>query len=313
MVALRRWMCTLMILALCMSFMPGAVFAAEIRPTEETTLPTEETTAPTEETEAPTEESTEPTAETETPTEESTEPTEETTEPTEEEPVILSDPVQEEPKGWGLYFGQLHAHSELSDGTAPLETLYAQAAAAGLDFFAVTDRGESLSGSQEAAVDRDMREISPDWAAGKAAAAAASNRDFVGLYGFEMCWPREKRMGHITTFNTPGFASWQQPAYSEAGIGMDAYGSTLAGVPGAVSQFSHPGPQTGDFLGFSQYSASLDAVVQLLEVGTGENPYQYYTQALDYGWHVAPTCNQTNHYDAWGDFNVGRTVIQADF
>ena len=300
----KKGICLLLVSALCAGLVPGAVFAEETDPGEILAGPVEETTEPTEETTEPTEETTEPTEETTEPTEETTEPTEETTEPTES--------AEELPKGWGLYFGQLHSHSTVSDGKASVEELYAQAAGAGLDFFAVTDRGESIAGADSASLSQDMTELSPDWAEGKTAAAGATNRDFVGIYGFEMTWPREKAVGHIVTMNTPGFASWQQQVFSEAGSGLEAYGAALGAVPDSVSQFCHPGPESGDFRGFTQYSAGLDRVVQLLEVGTGKDAYRYYTQALDHGWHVAPTCNQTNQYGIWADFSVGRTVVQGE-
>lgn len=33
-----------------------------------------------------------------------------------------------------------------------------------------------------------------------------TGEDFVGLFGFEMTWPEDKQLGHISTFNTPGLA-----------------------------------------------------------------------------------------------------------
>lgn len=309
MASLRRRLCALMILALCMHFMPGAVFAAAAE---------EETAAAAEETTLPTETVTEPTEETTLPTETVTEPTEETTLPAEEAAEETTEPAQktvlpEQPKGWGLYFGQLHSHSDISDGAGTVEEAFAYAATVpNLDFFAVTDHSESISGSDTAVLTEDMTLHSADWAAGKAAAAAATNRDFVGIYGFEMSWYWEKKIGHINTFHTPGFASWKQPAFSEFAVGLENYAAALEALPRSVSQFNHPGTEYGDFQGFTQYSAAVDRAVQLLEVGSGKRAYAYYTQALDYGWHVAPTCNQNNHDADWGAADSGRTVVLAE-
>ena len=307
MVALRRWMCSLMILALCMNFMPGAVFAAD-EAAEETAISTEAATEPMEETTLPTDETTQPTEETTTPTEETTTPAEETEPPTEP-----AQPMEEAPKGWGLYFGQLHSHTDISDGTGTVEEAFTHAASVpNLDFFAVTDHSESISGADTALLTEDMTLRSADWAAGKAAAAAVTDRDFVGIYGYEMSWYDPKELGHINTFCTPGFVSWQQPAFFESATGLENYAAALKEVPLSVSQFNHPGPEYGDFLGFTRYSAAVDDVVQLLEVGSGKNAYGFYTQALDYGWHVAPTCSQNNHYGNWGSQDPGRTAVLAD-
>lgn len=330
----RRLVCTVLLLALCMNFMPRAVFAAETIPTDpaEITSPTETTeiTEPTQITEAtdatdPTEvtepaeatgpmEVTEPVEVTD-PTE-ATDPTE-VTDPTEAtEPTDQTEPedaLEEPPKGWGLYFGQLHSHSGISDGLGTVEEAFSYAAQVpGLDFLAVTDHSESISGSDSASLSQDMTALSADWAMGKAAALAATSRDFVGIYGYEMSWPGDKEIGHINTLNTPGFVSWQQEEFSHFRTGLENYCAALGTVPGSVSQFNHPGTQYGDFKGFTQYSAAVDHVVQLLEVGSGEDAYLYYTRALDYGWHVAPTCSQNNHSGSWGSMDTGRTVVVAN-
>ncbi|MGM9669105.1 MAG: S-layer homology domain-containing protein, partial [Faecousia sp.] len=40
--------------------------------------------------------------------------------------------------------------------------------------------------------------------------------------------------------------------------------------------------------------------------------YEYYTMALDKGWHVAPTNNQDNHKGKWGNANDARDVVLTD-
>lgn len=112
----------------------------------------------------------------------------------------------EEPDlGWNLYFGQLHAHTDISDGTGSVAEAFAYAAdVEGLDFFAVTDHSNSFDGASSGAIDLDGTSISQDWAAGKAAAAAVTGEDFVGIFGYEMTWQEGRHLGHINTFNTPG-------------------------------------------------------------------------------------------------------------
>ncbi len=222
----------------------------------------------------------------------------------------LSAGAEEISREWNLYFGLLHAHTELSDGEGSVEEAFQYAAQVeGLDFFAVTDHSNSFTNDTEGSITLDGSAISPDWAAGKAAAAAVTNEDFVGIFGYEMSWRFNQNLGHINTFNTPGWQSVHQEDFDT----LESYYEALAAVPGSISQFNHPGRMYGDFQNFMNYDARYDAVVQLLEVGSedGQNHYAYYEQALSQGWHVAPTNSQNNHYGSWGDASQARTVVLA--
>lgn len=212
--------------------------------------------------------------------------------------------------GWNLYFGQLHAHTSLSDGTGTVEEAFAYASRVpGLDFFAVTEHSNSLDNDDAGAIGTDGKTVSQEWAAGKAAAAAVTDGDFLGIFGYEMSWSEMSQLGHINTFNTPGWQSSTQAGFST----LESYYQALTTVPGSVSQFNHPGTTYGYFENFSHYSPKYDPYIQLLEVGS-ENEYtayNYYTRALDAGWHVAPSNNQANHQGNWGDASSARTVVLA--
>lgn len=216
-------------------------------------------------------------------------------------------------KGKGLYFGQLHAHSAVSDGTGTVEEAFAYASeVSDLDFLAVTDHSDSFDNALLGSISEDGAAVSEAWAAGKAAAQAATTRDFVAIYGYEMTWSETDRLGHINTFHTPGFQSRDQKAYLDNTMALPNYYDTLTTVSDSISQFNHPGAPYGNFCNFGYYTEARDAVIQLLEVGSGEDAYEYYNQALDQGWHVAPANNQNNHYGQWGDLNESRTVVLAD-
>lgn len=216
--------------------------------------------------------------------------------------------------GWNLYFGQLHAHTNLSDGTGSVEEAFTHAAdVAGLDFFAVTDHSDSFDNAAQGTIDTDGAAVSAEWAAGKAAAAAVTDETFVGIFGYEMTWQETKRLGHITTFNTPGWQTRDQDGYLSRPTALENYYETLTAIPGSVSQFNHPGTFYGDFEGFGHYDPEYDAMVTLLEVSgeDGVTDCTYYDLALSQGWHVAPTNSQNNHNGSWGDANDGRTVVLA--
>ena len=215
---------------------------------------------------------------------------------------------------WNLYFGQLHAHTDISNGAGSVEEAFQYASQVdGLDFFAVTDHSDSFDNADMGAIDADGADISADWAAGKQAAASVTNGDFVGLFGFEMTWPEDKQLGHISTFNTPGWQTRDQADFENVPTALENYYRALASVPGSVSQFNHPDTVHGDFERFDHYSPQYDAVVSLLEVAgeDGVVDCEYYDLALDKGWHVAPTNNQNNHKGQWGDASEARTVVLA--
>ena len=183
----------------------------------------------------------------------------------------------------------------------------------GLDFFAVTDHSDSFDNADMGTIDANGADISADWAAGKQAAASVTNGDFVGLFGFEMTWPEDKQLGHISTFNTPGWQTRDQADFENVPTALENYYKALTSVPGSVSQFNHPDTVHGDFERFDHYSPQYDAVVSLLEVAgeDGVVDCEYYDLALDKGWHVAPTNNQNNHKGQWGDASEARTVVLA--
>ena len=216
---------------------------------------------------------------------------------------------------WNIYFGQLHAHTNLSDGTGSVEEAFDYASKVeNLDFFAVTDHSDSFDNADAGAIGADGRSISAGWAVGKQAAASVTNEDFVGLFGFEMTWPEDKQLGHISTFNTPGWQTRDQEDFESVPTALEHYYKALTTVPGSVSQFNHPDTIHGDFERFDHYSPEYDEAISLLEIAgeDGAVDCEYYHLALDKGWHVAPTNNQNNHNGQWGDASRARTVILAE-
>ena len=233
---------------------------------------------------------------------------------------------------YGLYFGQLHAHTNLSDGTGTVEQAFEHAAdVPNLDFLALTDHSNSFegqSGLPSAGTthlgDENAEEVNASWREGREGARniTAQEGDFVGIYGFEMTWSGGAP-GHINTFNSEGFENRNAAPYKKGDNYevLEAYYDTLNANPETISQFNHPGDTFGDFMDFALYDPVIDNQITLIEVGNGEGAigssgyfpsYSYYTRALDKGWHVAPTNNQDNHKGNWGDSNTARSVVLSD-
>lgn len=215
-----------------------------------------------------------------------------------------------------LYFGQLHSHTNLSDGTGTVDEAYQYAEnVANVDFLAITDHSNWFDNDIKANIADGSASIK--WKTGRDAADKyTKNGEFIAIYGYEMTWSGSTGgYGHINTFNTEGFET-----RSNSKMDLKSYYNTLKTQPQSLAQFNHPGNTFGDFSDFAYYDADIDAVINLIEVGNGEGEigssgyfqsYEYYTRALDKGWHLAPTNNQDNHKGKWGNANTGRTVIEA--
>ena len=235
-----------------------------------------------------------------------------------------------------LYFDQLHSHTTYSDGSGTLDAALDYVANlpedANVDFVAFTDHSNYFDKSGAANPEGALYDMSLAtessqnlWNAYKQAAADfnASQSDVIALAGFEMTWSGGP--GHINTFNTPGIVSRNNTTLNNktSDAGMKAYYALLSQPEGAdsLSQFNHPGSTFGTFSDFSYWDALIDSRIFMVEVGNGEGQigaggyypsYEYYTMALDKGWHVAPTNNQDNHKGKWGNANDARDVILTD-
>lgn len=216
-------------------------------------------------------------------------------------------------KQGNLYFGQLHAHTNISDGTGTLEEAYTWAREQGkADYIAITDHSNWFDNDKEGTINDGSK--SAKWVAAQSTSDQYNkDNEFVAMYGYEMTW--SNGTGHMNTFNSEGFET-----RSNGSIDLKEYYSRLLTAPQSISQFNHPGTTFGDFKDFGFYSKEVDELVTLLEVGNGEGAirgsgyfpsYEYYTRALDKGWHISPTNNQDNHKKGWVTANTARTVIEA--
>lgn len=236
-----------------------------------------------------------------------------------------------------LYFGQLHSHTQYSDGAGSLESALSYVKnlpdSANVQFVAFTDHSNYFDKSGAANPEGALYDMSlasassqETWNSYRSAVAAfneANAGSLVALAGFEMTWSGGP--GHINTFNTPGIVSRNNTTLNNKTdyAGMRAYYALLSQQEGAdsLSQFNHPGNTFGTFGDFAFWDPVIDSRMYMVEAGNGEGQigaggyypsYEYYTMALDKGWHLAPTNNQDNHKGRWGNANDARDVILTD-
>ena len=236
------------------------------------------------------------------------------------------------------YFGQLHSHTQYSDGSGTLDSALSYIRSlpdsANVQFVAFTDHSNYFDSKNTPNVEAALydttlvkdSDASHSWKTYKDTIAQFNEDnagDMVAIGGFEMTWSGGP--GHINTFNTPGIVSRNNSTLNNktADAGMKAYYALLSQAEGAtsISQFNHPGTTFGNFKDFNYWDPVIDSRMYMVEVGNGEGQigaggyypsYEQYIMALDKGWHLAPTNNQDNHKGKWGNANDARDVILTD-
>ncbi len=257
--------------------------------------------------------------------------------------VVVKDGAKSKEFTWKFYIGealvkhyrgQLHSHSNYSDGAGtPADAIDYASKADTIDFFALTDHSNYFDdGNNLGKIDDATSGLrAPDgsnrskWQAYKAYFKGKATADFLPLYGYEMTWTKSgANYGHMNTFNTEGFVSRNDSQLNDKNnsAGLLRYYELISKLPDTTfSQFNHPGTTFGTFDDFAHYDAKINENVKLVEVGNGEGPVHgngyfpsigEYTKALDAGWKLAPSNNQDNHKGKWGDANDARTVVIAD-
>lgn len=196
-----------------------------------------------------------------------------------------------------VYFGNIHAHCNLSDGkgTALEAYIYARDVAR-LDFFSLTDHMEQLTESK-------LEQI---------ISAADSTRIpdvYETLWGFEWGSPI---YNHSNMYMTEHFYSID--AYLNDRL--NRFYNEIVRYPPAFMQFNHPGYNPDLPLhNYRQYEyrGDVDEIISLMEVKSSfdkaDRHELSYIQALDKGWHLSPVYNQDNHDLDWGTQNDCRAAV----
>jgi hypothetical protein len=220
--------------------------------------------------------------------------------------------------GYHLYFGDLHAHTNYSDGTGTPLQAYSAAKLAGADFFATTDHNHCSYG--------DGWMTAANWADTLAVANAFNEDDvFVTFPGYEL-WLPWMTTGEMNIFNASEiFGQTANPAGNGYNNGhkhglvnvLPSLYDWLAAT-GAVGQWNHPDYYGGDtsanqdWYHFGYYTPARDQAVNMIEIWNEITYEAAYNRALDAGWHVLPTANSDTHNADWITGCDVRTVLLAE-
>ncbi len=102
------------------------------------------------------------------------------------------------PVTYNVYYGSLHNHTNVSDGTGTPSQAYAYARdIAGLDFFGIADHAESISSTEWTTIKNTANSYNQDGT-------------FVAFHGFE--WSHST-YGHVAVINTTDYCKSSSAAW----------------------------------------------------------------------------------------------------
>lgn len=231
----------------------------------------------------------------------------------------LSGSVAITPSSLNYYYGNLHSHSEYSDGTGLPSGDFAYGDAAScMDFLGISEHNHVSAGMALA-----------NWSLGRAQAAAATTSTFLALYGME--WGVISGGGHVIVYGVPNLLGWDAGQYETYVAKNDYIGTaglftTINGYGGnAIATLAHP--NNSDFGGImSTYNATADIAIVGTAVesgpatstnttysdpGTAMSYLTYYRNMLARGYHLGPTIDHDNHNVTHGHTTLSRTVVLA--
>ena len=186
-------------------------------------------------------------------------------------------------KELSLYCGQVHSHTDESDGKGtPAEAFEYARNVTHMDYFAVTEH----SGCYDHPTYK--RQI-------KLANRLNDPGKLATLYGFEMTWHQVNGFfGHINFLNS----EWA--CHATYANDLDAFNKGVAEHPEGIAMFNHPGDTWGNGDDFRDFSANVKETYALYEMN-GARHHPSYALALSRGWRVSPLLNEDNHHADWGD------------
>ncbi len=214
---------------------------------------------------------------------------------------------QEAAPAYNLYFGDLHSHTEYSDGTGTPDEAFTVARSAGADFLAITDHHYLLLEWEWADILRSADDHTVDG-------------EFVAMAGYEYFLPGINEINVYGTVNMPPDAGLIPQAYYQGdrmtgGSFFPWIYDWIADEPGAIGQWNHPlsygCPVCWDYYQFDFLNEERDAAMGMIECYNWGDREPSYIKALDAGWHMMPTATYDDHYGTWIYGYEMRTVLLA--
>ena len=184
------------------------------------------------------------------------------------------------------FYGEVHAHTDHSDGRGTPQEAYDYARNVGhVDYFSVTDHNFGKFTAER------FYSVMP-------ALAEEKNEDgkFAALYGYEMTYGAGTGYYGHANIIPPKEIFWTK-------LSLDEWYDEMARVgEDGVGQFNHPGDKWGNFNDF-KYDERMDKIFSIMEIRITEYGIscieEEYDRALRMGWHISPVSNEDTHGANW--------------
>ncbi|MEO6910449.1 MAG: hypothetical protein ABI158_05960, partial [Edaphobacter sp.] len=175
----------------------------------------------------------------------------------------------------------------------------------GYDFYVTTDH------SQEAAFWPNGPN-NPRWKATKAQAAAATDKEFAPIAGFEYSEnDGPGGTGHINVMNTASILDALAPGINLPYLYKWLEHAQANGSGPVVASFNHPGQK--QYNDFDYRDPAITNIITMLEVINSNSHIHYegFIEALDKGWKVSPISGLDNHGTSGITELTSRTFVLA--
>jgi PKD repeat protein len=210
--------------------------------------------------------------------------------------------------GYNIYYGSVHNHSSVSDGSGTPANAYNYAKnTSHLDFFSLADHSGAIDASE--------------WTAIKAA-ADQYNQDgvFTALWGFE--WTSSSTYGHVAVLNTTDYCTTATP--------QNTFSALCAWLNSreCVAFFNHPGREDDTGNEFSHFSTTPSDKIVGMELWNKSDPFSmyyyndgyytndgskgYYDEAITRSWKIGASGSEDNHSANWGNYCNYRLAVLAN-
>ncbi len=224
--------------------------------------------------------------------------------------ILVSPVMQAQPSigGFNVYYGHLHNHCNVSDGTGTADSAYNYAKnTAHLDFLSLSDHSGAIS--------------STEWTGIQAAADAYNEPGvFTAFRGFE--WSSSGVYGHVTVINSADYCTTASPVNTFPAL------CDWLNQRECVAFFNHPGRENGGGTEFSHFSVTPSTRISGMELWNKNDAFSdyyyndgyrsndgnkgYYDEALARGWRIGASGSEDNHWGNWGNYNNCRLAVLAN-
>ncbi len=227
--------------------------------------------------------------------------------------LLFSTPLAAQPPqigGYNVYYGNLHNHSEVSDGIGTPDEAYNYAKnTSHLDFFGLSDHSDGSG------------DITPsEWIAMKTAADAYNEPGvFTSFRGFE--WTTYT-YGHLTVVNSENYCYTEPPVLTFTDL------CNWLNERECIAFFNHPGyadkedkeffhfatPPSNKIIGMELWTSIRDFSIYYYNDGyyVNDGTKGYFDEALMRNWKIGALGNEDNHSGIWGNLCVFRMAILAN-